>query len=361
MRDLAVLLIHLFATIARLAGPGGARSVVAESILVKQQLLILNRSRQRSPNLRACDRLIAGLCALLLRPDRLIRSAIVLKPSTLLGLHQVLKKRTYRLLFSPTLRKKPGPRGPSQEVIAAVLQMKQRNPTWGCPRIAQQIALAFDIRIDKDVVRRILTALHQPEPDSVGPSWLTFLGHMKDSLWSLDLFRCESATLRTHWILVVMDQFTRRIIGFGVHNGMVDGVALCRMFNRAIRGQSLPKYLSSDHDPLYRFHQWQATLRVLEVTEIKTVPYVPLSHPFVERLIGTVRREYLDRTLFWTTADLETKLRDFQHYYNGHRTHAGLDGRPPEPSLDAARPPASFSVYRWQRHCHGLYQTPTAA
>jgi hypothetical protein len=47
--------------------------------------------------------------------------------------------------------------------------------------------------------------------------------------------------------------------------------------------------------------------------EIKTIPYVPLSHPFVERLIGTVRREYLDRTLFWTTADLETKLFDFQH------------------------------------------------
>ena len=137
--------------------------------------------------------------------------------------------------------------------------------------------------------------------------------------------------------------------------------AMCRMFNRAIRGLSLPKYLSSDHDPLYRFHQWQASLRILEVTEIKTVPYVPLSHPFVERLIGTVRREYLDRTLFWTTADLQTKLLDFQHYYNGHRTHAGLDGRPPEPSLDAARLPASFTSYRWQRHCHGLYQTPIAA
>ena len=243
--------------------------------------------------------------------------------------------------------------------------MKQRNPTWGCPRIAQPIAWAFDLRIDKDVVRRILTARYHPQPDWVGPSWLTFIGHMKDSLWSLDLFRCESATLRTHWVLVVMDQFTRRIIGFGVHNGMVDGVALCRMFNRATRGQSLPKYLSSDHDPLYGFHQWQAALRVLEVTEIKTVPYmylyVLLPHPFVERLIGTVRREYLDRTLFWTTADLETTLRDFRHYYNGHRTHAGLDGRPPEPSVDAARPPASFRSYRWQRHCHGLYQTPTAA
>jgi hypothetical protein len=60
------------------------------------------------------------------------------------------------------------------------------------------------------------------------------------------------------------------------------------MFNRAIRWQTVPKYLSSDHDPLYRFHQWQANLWVLGVTEIKTdVPYVPMSHPFVERLIGT--------------------------------------------------------------------------
>jgi hypothetical protein len=101
--------------------------------------------------------------------------------------------------------------------------MKQRNPTWGCPRIAQQIALAFAIPIDKDVVRRILAPHYQPEPASRGPSWLTFIGQLKDSLWSVDLFRCESATLRTHWILVVMDQFTRRILGFGVHAGSVDG------------------------------------------------------------------------------------------------------------------------------------------
>src|SRR5437899_12809616 len=101
------------------------------------------------------------------------------------------------------------------------------------------------------------------------------------------------------------------------------------MFNRATRGQSSPKYLSSDRDPLYRFRQWQANLRILDVKEIKTIPYVPLSHPFVERLIGTIRRECLDRTLFCTTADLELKHLDFQRYYNGHRTHARLDGRTP--------------------------------
>jgi len=192
VRDLAVLFLHLLATAARLAGPGGARSVVAESVLVRHQLLILNRSRKRSPNLRPSDRIVAGLCAVIIRPGRLIRSAIVLKPSTLLSLHRALMQRKYRWLFSSRVATKPGPKGPSQEVVAAVVEMKRRNPRWGCPRIAQQIALAFGILINKDVVRRILAALYQPAPDSDGPSWLAVLGHAKDSLWSLDLFRCGS-------------------------------------------------------------------------------------------------------------------------------------------------------------------------
>src|SRR5262245_41042175 len=76
--------------------------------------------------------------------------------------------------------------------------MKQRNPTWGCPHIADQINLAFGTSINKDVVRRILAQHHRPMPTEGGPSWLTFIGHVKDSLWSLDLFRCESVALRTY-------------------------------------------------------------------------------------------------------------------------------------------------------------------
>ena len=97
MRDLVILFIHFIATLARLLGPGGARSIVAESLLLKHQLLILNRSRHRSPNLCASDRILAGLMALLVRPTRLLRSAIVLKPSTLLGLHQALSQQKYRM------------------------------------------------------------------------------------------------------------------------------------------------------------------------------------------------------------------------------------------------------------------------
>ncbi|HEY6272847.1 MAG TPA: hypothetical protein VIX19_12765, partial [Terriglobales bacterium] len=78
MRDLLILFIHFITTLARLASPGGVRSVLAESVLVKHQLLIFNRSRRRAPNLRLSDRIVAGWCTLFLRPSRLIRSAIVL-------------------------------------------------------------------------------------------------------------------------------------------------------------------------------------------------------------------------------------------------------------------------------------------
>lgn len=121
-----------------------------------------------------------------------------------------------------------------------IVELKQRNPRFGCRRIAQQIAKLFGIDIDKDVVRRILATHYRPGPGDGGPSWLTFVEHAKGSLWSIDLFRCESILLNTHWVLVVMDQFTRRIIGFGVHAGDAHGIALCRIFNTAISTQGIP-------------------------------------------------------------------------------------------------------------------------
>ena len=156
-----------------------------------------------------------------------------------------------------------------------------------------------------------------------------------------------------------MDHYTRRIVGLGIQRGVVDGIAVCRMFRQAIRGAGLPKYLSSDHHPLYRFQQWQANLRILDISEIKTVPYVPQSHPFIERLIGTVRRECLDQMFFWTATDLEMKLAAFKDYYNGYRTHSALGGQTP---VETAKPQrVDLESYRWQKHCRGVFQTPIAA
>jgi len=363
MKGLFILLGHFLTLVARLLRPGGARTIVAESLLLKQQLLVVNRSRRRAPNLSVLDRFLFGFWSLFLGERRVRRVAVILKPSTLLRFHEALKNRKYRLIYSSCRSAKPGPKGPSQELIEIIVEMKRRNPRFGCPRIAQQIARAFGIEIDKDVVRRVLAKYHDLRPGDGGPSWLTFLGHMKDSLWSIDLFRCESMLLRTHWVLVVMDQFTRRIIGFAVHAGDVDGVAVCRMFNEAVaRRMGLPCYLSSDHDPLFEYHRWQANLRVLGVEEIKTVAYVPISHPFVERLIGTTRREFLDHTLFWNARDLEGKLDEFKEFYNRNRVHTSLGGdTPAEASGEVVLPRADARLFQWQSYCRGLFQLPIAA
>src|SRR5215471_14729173 len=145
MRDLVILLVHLITTIFSV---GQARRFTRgrrRIVLAKHQLLILNRSRKRSPNLGIRDRFIAAFCSLWIQPKRLSKVAIAFKPSTLLRFHRALVQRKYRMLFSPKLRSKPGPKGPTKELTSAVVEMKRRNPSWGCPRIADQINLAFQI------------------------------------------------------------------------------------------------------------------------------------------------------------------------------------------------------------------------
>ena len=120
---------------------------------------------------------------------------MILQPSTLLGFHHSLVRRKYQLLYSPRKRRRPGPKGPSKQLIGAVVEMKRRNPRFGCRKIAEHMARAFAIAINKDVVRRILIQHYRPGPGG-GPSWLSVIGQAKDSLWSIDFFRCESILIK---------------------------------------------------------------------------------------------------------------------------------------------------------------------
>jgi hypothetical protein len=235
--------------LARFARPGGLRAVTAESLALKHQLLIMKRSQRRSPKLTSWDRLVLGVCAFFVSPKRRGKTPVMLRASTLLRFQQALVTHKYHLLYSSRKRQRPGPKGPSKELIGAVIEMKRRNLCFGCRKIAEQISSAFGVEINKDVVRRILIQYYRPVPGGSGPSWLTVIGYAKDSLWSVDLFRCESILLKSFWVMVVMDIFTRRIIGFRVAAANLDGPSICRMFNHAIAKQPTPKYLSSDHDP----------------------------------------------------------------------------------------------------------------
>jgi hypothetical protein len=160
MKEAIVLTIHLLATIARLLGPGGGRSVIAENLLLKHQLLVHSRSRQRSPNLSVSDRALLGFWTLFLGPRRMVRAAIFIKPSTLLNFHAAMKRRKYRLLFSSGHRGKPGPKGPSKELINAIVAMKRRNPRSVVPESHNKsiwLSVWISIRMSSDEFSLITT------------------------------------------------------------------------------------------------------------------------------------------------------------------------------------------------------------
>jgi putative transposase len=168
MKDLLLLIVHLLTTIAKLLAPGGIRAVVAESLLLKHQLLIVNRPQRRRASLCGWDRLLLGVTTLVVNPNRIRKLAVILKPATF-KFHQALIKQKYRLLFSSPHRRRPGPKGPSKELIAAIVEMKRRNPRFGCPRIAQEIAHTFGVDINKDVVRPVPgpgSGAHRGSPSS---------------------------------------------------------------------------------------------------------------------------------------------------------------------------------------------------
>jgi putative transposase len=227
--------------------PGKIKAELAENLLIKRQLLIINHVRPRVPALSPVDRIFMEWLALFLAPRRWRRAAVMIKPSTPLNFHRALIKRKYSLLFSSVQRGgKPGPKGPSAELISTIVAIKRHNPRFGCTRIAFIITDTFDVPINKDVVRRVLAKHYRPDPAlGSGPSWLSFIRK---------------------------------------------------------------RYLSSDNDRLFTCHRWRANPRILGIKEIKSIPRLRISHPFIKRLIGTIRREYLDHVLFWTATDLERKL-----------------------------------------------------
>jgi len=101
---------------------------------------------------------------------------------------------------------------------------------------------------------------------------------------------------------------------------------------------------------------------VLEIDEIKSIPHVPVSHPFIERLSGTLRRAYLDRLFFWNVLDLKRKLPAYGLYYSSSRVHQSLSGNTPGEQAHKPHPAsASLDYYGWQQHCQGLFHTPIAA
>ena len=143
------------------------------------------------PSSQPTDRLIMDICTLLMTPKRIGKSEVAIVESTLLNFHRALVDRKYSRLFSKKTRSKPGPKGPSKESIKLVVETKERNPLYRCPRIALLVGNVLGEPIDGRTVRRILAKHYRPLPGK-GFSWILPIGNSPNKLWSVDFFRLES-------------------------------------------------------------------------------------------------------------------------------------------------------------------------
>ena len=133
MRNLLLTMLHVAVMAAKPGGPGGVRAVIAENLLLRQQLIVLRRSRQRAPNLTRSDRLLCGFWSLFLNPGRIRTVAIGLRPSRLLAFHHALVRRKYRALFSSRpCPRTPGPKGPDEALIRAIVELKTQIGRASC-------------------------------------------------------------------------------------------------------------------------------------------------------------------------------------------------------------------------------------
>jgi hypothetical protein len=240
-----------------------------------------------------------------MRPGRIRKAAVVLKPATLTKFRRALVSRSYHRLFSSRKNAKPGPKGPANDLVRVIVELKQRNAQFGCPRIAQQINKAFGVHIDKDVVRRVLAKHYRPEPYHGGPSWATFLRYTRDSLSSIPLFRRESVLPRIHSIVLAIGQFTRTIVGCGISGRIFDQTVVCSRFDIAIPVIDASRSLRSIHDQPFSHHRCREKL--LGVSRTRTVTILPRSPPVAGRRIRTRRRKHHDYRSNYSAIHLEAK------------------------------------------------------
>jgi putative transposase len=351
------ILCSVIRTWMRLCAGAPHRSLLAEVVALRAQLIVARRKISRA-RLSPIDRLILGFTYHFLSPRVRLKTLILVKPQTVLKFHRwLVNKKSSRLYRN--FQRKSGRPPLSKEIKTLILEIKQKNPLFGCPQIAAIILDRTGTSVSEETVRRTLMKFYTGQPGS-GPSWLSFLATQTHSLWSLDFFQVESICLKTHWVLVIMDQWSRRIIGFAVSSQPANSTGLVEMFTSCISDLS-PKRISHDHDPLFRSVDWKRMISVLEIEEIWSVAFIPRSHPFVERLIGTIRRELLDRTLFWNERDLLKKLSAYQTYFNEARVHSAIDGKTPDNRDFLTKIAHEPRDLKWKSYCKGLFNVPVAA
>jgi putative transposase len=288
-------------------------SLELEVIALRHQLGVLKRQRSGRARLFCADRL---LWVLLYRIwPRAIDVMILVKPTTVLQWH----RRSFRLAWRwRSWARRPGRPRLASEVRGLIRQMCRANPLWGAPRIHGEL-LKLGIEVSQATVGRYMPW----RPKEPSPTWRSFLRtHMTD-IAAVDMFVVATATFRILYAVIILDHDRRRVRHFDVTRNPTQAW-LAQQITEAFPWDTVPRYLLRDRDTSYGL-SFRDRVRAMGIEEVVTAPSSPWQNPYVERIIGSIRRECLDYVIIFSETHLRRVLSSYFRYYHKTRTHLSLN------------------------------------
>jgi putative transposase len=296
----------------------GHRAVALENLALRQQLATFRRSGKRPP-LRHRDRLFWVLLATAWREWR--TALVVVHPDTVVRWHRQWLRRRWTQGSRHTRSGRPSTKA---AIRLLVHQMIAANPLWGAPRIHGELG-----KLGLDISERTVSRLLQRRPRPPSQTWRTFLTNHVTSLVSLDFFTVPTLTGRVLFVLVLLSHARRRIVHLGITEHPTAAWTAQQIID-AFPDDTAPRWILRDRDAIYGdvFRRRVATMGIREVI---SAPASRWQNPYVERLIGSMRRECLDHVIVFNQRHLWCTLTCYLSYYHASRTHLALAKDAPTP------------------------------
>jgi putative transposase len=296
------------------------RALALENLALRHQLAVLQRAAPR-PRLRRSDRLLWVLLSRLW--NGWAGALVLVKPETVIRWHRAGFARCWTW---KSRRIGPGRPAVAQELRALIRRMSEANPLWGAPRIHGELQ-KLGLEISQATVSKYTVRPNRPPSQT----WRTFLDNHVGSLVSVDFFTVPTVMFKVLFVFVVLAHDRRRVLHINVTDAPT-AQWTAQQLVEVFPWETAPRYLLRDRDAVYGV-VFSSRVQALGILEVKTAPRSPWQNPYVERLIGTLRRECLDHVVVLNEAHLPRLLRDYLIYYHRVRTHLSLDKDTPEPRL----------------------------
>ena len=294
------------------------RALALENLALRHQLDVLKRNSKR-PRLKNRDRLLWIMLARFWSDWR--RPLILVKPETVIRWH----RKGFRLYWKWRSRGNwPGRRLVPKNVRDLIRMMSRDNPLWGAPRIHGEL-LKLGIQISQGTVSKYMIRHRKPPSQS----WRTFLNNHAKDIISVDFFTVPTATFRVFYLFIVLSNVRRRIVHFNVTDTPTASW-IGQQIVEAFPWDTAPKYLLRDRDGKYG-EDFVRRVESMDIEQVLTSARSPWQNPYVERLIGSIRRECIDHMIIFNEGHLRRVLQEYFDYYHYSRTHLGLAKDCPEP------------------------------